>query len=155
MKKRNTRANIKQMSDDKGASMMVGGATPMPTSVQQSSPAPSPNYVPPTPMPPPATQTMADGGESKSSDNAPSRYDGIRSFFADVNIVDIAISAFLVAGITYIVYYYKYMLKLEKTGYADLSDRMMKLESAIAAREAQLNAAGNMNRKKRPLMRLG
>ena len=141
------------MSDSKDTSAMGGMPTATTTSVKES--APSPNYVPPAPITPPPTQTMADGGESKSSDNASSRYDGIRGFFADVNIVDIAISAFLVAGITYIIYYHKYMLKLEKTGYADLSDRMMKLESAIAAREAQLNAAGNMNKKKRPLMRIG
>jgi len=142
------------MTEAKDTTMMGGGMS-NPTQMSMQSPPMSPNYVPPAPMPPTPAQTMADGGESKSSENTSSRYDGIRSFFADVNIVDIAISAFLVAGITYIIYYHKYMLKLEKTGYADMSDRVMKLESAIAAREAQLNAAGNMSKKKRPLMRIG
>lgn len=154
MKKKATKANLKQM---------MNGAQPAPANGmadggQMSMPAQqpmSPNYVPPAPPPTPASQTMANGGESSSNQNTPTAYDGIKGFFSDVNILDVAISAFLVAGITYIIYYHKYMLKLEKTGYADLSDRVMKLESAIAAREAQLNAAGSMNKTKRPLMRLG
>jgi hypothetical protein len=48
------------------------------------------------------------------------------------------------------------MMMLEKSGYADLSSRVQKLESALAAQKAELNASGKMDKmRKKPLMRLG
>jgi len=83
----------------------------------------------------------------------------IKEFFNDINILDVTISAFVIGGIFYAIYYYKYMMMLEKSGYADLSSRLQKLESSVAAQKAELNAAGKMNgisgMRKRPLMRLG
>lgn len=80
----------------------------------------------------------------------------IKGFFSDINLVDIAISAFIVAGVIYSVHYYKYMMLLEKSAYRDLSDRLQKVESAALAQkktEESMNASGNNRR--RPIMRLG
>lgn len=115
--------------------------------------APSPNYIPPPP-PVPSTPAMAEGGETEGG-----RGGGIKTFFNDVNVVDVTISAFIVAAVIYSVQYHRYMLMIEKTGYADLSTRVQKLESSIEAskRKAEANAAGsgkvNM-RNKRGLMSL-
>ena len=115
--------------------------------------APSPNYIPPPP-PVPSTPAMAEGGETDGG-----RGGGIKAFFSDVNVVDVTISAFIVAAVIYSVQYHRYMLMIEKTGYADLSTRVQKLESSIEAskRKAEANAAGsgkvNM-RNKRGLMSL-
>jgi hypothetical protein len=81
---------------------------------------------------------------------------GIKGWFKDINILDVTISAFIVGGIIYAVQYYRFMMMLEKTGYADLSSRINKLESSIAAKKAEMNASGNMDRmRRRPVMRLG
>ena len=81
---------------------------------------------------------------------------GIKAWFKDINILDVTISAFIVGGIIYSVQYYRFMMMLEKTGYADLSSRIAKLESSIAAQKAEMNASGNMDRmRRRPVMRLG
>jgi len=120
--------------------------------VPPAAPSPSPNYTPPPPAAPPAP-AMADGGEVKSSGG------GIKAFFSDVNVVDVTISAFIVAAVIYSIQYHRYMMMIEKTGYADLSTRVQKLESSIEAakRKAEANAAGSgkMNmRRKRALMSL-
>lgn len=119
------------------------GTPPSPT-------PPSPNYVPPPPPTPHPTSSteMASGGETSSSGG------GIKEFFSDVNIVDVVLSAFIVAGVFYSMYYYKYMMKLEKTGYEEVTDRVMKLESSMAAKEAEMNAIGNASKRKRPIMRI-
>lgn len=129
-------------------------AAPMATAGAAVPPAaPSPNYTPPPPATPPSP-AMADGGEVKSSGGG-----GIKAFFSDVNVVDVTISAFIVAAVIYSVQYHRYMMMIEKTGYADLSTRVQKLESSIEAakRKAEANAAGsgkpNM-RRKRALMSL-
>ena len=115
--------------------------------------APSPNYIPPPP-PAPSAPAMAEGGETEGG-----RGGGIKAFFNDVNVVDVTISAFIVAAVIYSVQYHRYMLMIEKTGYADLSTRVQKLESSIEAakRKSEANAAGsgkvNM-RNKRGLMSL-
>jgi hypothetical protein len=129
--------------------MQTGSGMGSTASAAQAAPSPSPNYVPPTPpTPAPATTEMALGGETSSSGG------GFKEFFSDINVVDVVLSAFIVAGVIYSVYYNKYMMKLEKTGYQDVTDRVMKLESSIAAREAEMNAIGNANKRRKPLMRL-
>jgi hypothetical protein len=121
--------------------------------VPPAAPSPSPNYTPPPP-PMPSPSTMAEGGETGSGSGG-----GIKAFFSDVNVVDVTISAFIVAAVIYSIQYHRYMMMIEKTGYADLSTRVQKLESSIEAakRKAEANAAGsgktNM-RRKRALMSL-
>jgi hypothetical protein len=129
-------------------------AAPMATAGAAVPPAaPSPNYTPPPP-PAPSAPAMAEGGETPSGSGG-----GIKAFFSDVNVVDVTISAFIVAAVIYSVQYHRYMMMIEKTGYADLSTRVQKLESSIEAakRKAEANAAGsgkpNM-RKRRALMSL-
>lgn len=126
-------------------------AIPIPQpAVVPTAPAPSPNYVPPVPTTP--IPSMEDGGKTSFGS-------GIKSIFDDVNIVDIAISAFIVAGVLYSIQYHRYMMLIEKTGYADLSTRLQKLESSMnaAKRKSEANAAGsgtlNM-RRRRPAMTL-
>jgi hypothetical protein len=109
---------------------------------------------PPMGMPPaPSMATppmMADGGAVIK------RSGGFKEFFEDVNILDVTISAFIVASVLYTVHYYRYMMLLEKSGYQDLSARLGKIESAVIAKKAEMNASGNMrNNKRRPVMRLG
>lgn len=121
--------------------------------VPPAAPSPSPNYTPPPP-PMPAPSTMAEGGETGSASGG-----GIKAFFSDVNVVDVTISAFIVAAVIYSIQYHRYMMMIEKTGYADLSTRVQKLESSIEAakRKAEANAAGSgkMNmRRNRALMSL-
>jgi hypothetical protein len=109
--------------------------------------APSPQYTPPpAPMP-----QMAEGGETTGG-----RSSGIKEFFSDINVVDVTVSAFIVAAVLYSIQYHRYMMMLEKTGYADLSTRVQKIESAMAAakKKAEANAAGNGMRKKRALISL-
>lgn len=129
--------------------------TPQPAAQAMMAPQPAspatPNYVPPTP-PTPAASTPPE--DMKAEGGTISRGGGIKEFFADVNIVDVVISAFIVAGVTYAMYYYKYMMQLEKTGYAEMSDRLRKLESSVQAREAELNAIGNATKGRRPIMRI-
>ena len=115
--------------------------------------APSPNYTPPPP-PAPSASAMAEGGETSGGGGG-----GIKAFFSDVNVVDVTVSAFIVAAVIYSIQYHRYMMMIEKTGYADLSTRVQKLESSIEAakRKAEANAAGsgkpNMSRR-RALMTL-
>ena len=123
--------------------------------VQTAAPAPSPNYTPPPPAaPPPSASAMAEGGETSGGGGG-----GIKAFFSDVNVVDVTVSAFIVAAVIYSIQYHRYMMMIEKTGYADLSTRVQKLESSIEAakRKAEANAAGsgkpNM-RRRRALMSL-
>ena len=129
-------------------------AAPMATAGAAVPPAaPSPNYTPPAP-PAPSAPAMAEGGETSGGSGG-----GIKAFFSDVNVVDVTISAFIVAAVIYSVQYHRYMMMIEKTGYADLSTRVQKLESSIEAakRKAEANASGSgkMNmRRKRALMSL-
>jgi hypothetical protein len=117
-------------------------ATPMAeagAAVPPVAPAPSPNYTPPPP-PAPSAPAMAEGGETEGGKGG-----GIKAFFSDVNVVDVTISAFIVAAVIYSIQYHRYMMMIEKTGYADLSTRVQKLESSIEAakRKAEANAAGS------------
>jgi len=102
-------------------------------------PAPTPNYTPPPTAMPPAPTSMDTGG-------ATPRSGGIKEFFSDVNVVDVAISAFIVGAVIYSIQYHKFMMMLEKTGYADLSTRIQRIESAMASaakKQTEANAAGN------------
>jgi hypothetical protein len=114
--------------------------------VPPAAPAASPNYTPP-PAPAP-TPSMEDGGAVKSSNP-------IKNFFSDINVVDVTVSAFIVAAVIYSVQYHKFMMMIEKTGYADLSSRVQKLESSMAAakKTAEVNASGGRNRmsRRRPM----
>lgn len=113
-------------------------AAPMPP----AAPAASPNYTPP-PAPAPSP-SMEEGGAVKSSNP-------IKNFFSDINVVDVTVSAFIVAAVIYSIQYHKFMMMIEKTGYADLSSRLQKLESSMAAakKTAEANATGGMNRMRR------
>ena len=67
-------------------------------------PAASPNYVPPAP-PMPQTLSMEDGGSVKSSNP-------IKNFFSDINVVDVTVSAFIVAAVIYSINYHKFMMMI-------------------------------------------
>lgn len=139
----------------------IQNTTPAPISASAPMPqAPSPmaQPMPQAPMPQAPMQMggtpmvgMANNGAYISNGGG-----GIKAWFKDINILDVTISAFIVGGIIYSVQYYRFMMMLEKTGYADLSSRIAKLESSIAAQKAEMNASGNMDRmRRRPVMRLG
>lgn len=130
---------------------MAAAAVPTPPPVAEAGAAvapaapaaPSPQYTPP-PTPAPATP-MAEGGATSGGG-------GIKAFFSDINVLDVTISALIVAGVLYSIKYHRYMMMIEKAGYTDLSTRIQKIESAMAAakRKAEANAAGNgkMGRKR-------
>jgi hypothetical protein len=131
---------------------MEGAAatTPAPapaTTPMAAPPAASPNYVAPPSNLPPAS-TMENGGETSSRGGGSS----IKDFFSDINLVDVAISAFIIGGVLYTIHYYKFMMMLEKTGSADLSSRVQKMESALSAAkkksEANASGSGTMKRKR-------
>lgn len=136
---------------------------PIPTPPAGGSPMynPPPPPMPPAPAPaaPAATPVMAEGGTTGSGGG--SGFTGkVKEFFSDINLLDVAISAFIVGGVLYAVHYYKFMMMMEKTGYADLSTRVQRLESQMAAakKNAEANAAGNGRmqpmRRKRALVTL-
>lgn len=130
-----------------------GAAVAAPTS------APSPQYTPPPPPAMPQPPMMADGGETPSGASSSGFGGKVKEFFSDINILDVAISAFIVGGVLYAVHYYKFMIALEKSGYADLSTRVQRLESQMAAakKSAEMNATGNGKmpmRRKRALVTL-
>ena len=120
--------------------------------------APSPMYTPPPPPMPPAAPAMADGGAVEGGGGSSSGIGGkIKEFFDDINILDVTISAFIVGGVLYAVHYFKFMMMMEKAGYADLSAKIQKIESQMAAakKSAEANATGNGGmRRKRALMSL-
>ena len=130
---------IEQSAPGAAAPATAPAAAPMPA------PMPAPMQAAPMPM-------YADGGDMGDSGKS----GGIKGFFEDINIVDVAISAFIVGGVIYAIQYYKFMMMIEKTGYADLSARIQKLESAAQAAKkiAEANASGN-SKSRRPVMRLG
>jgi hypothetical protein len=135
-------------------------AAPAPVAppVQAPAPTPSPYYTPPPPpnnIPPMyasgGMDSMEDGGDISTPKRNP-----IKEFFSGVNVLDVAISAFIVAGVFYAIQYYKFVMMLEKTGYADLSSRVQKLESAMAAKkQSEMNATGGKTmRRKRAVITL-
>jgi len=116
-----------------------------------STPAPAPAAAPmPMAAPAPAAPApaMAEGGETASSG-------GIKGWFADINIVEVSVSALIVGVGIYAIQYFRLMMAMEKTAYNDVIERIGKLESAqlAAKKTAEVNASGS--RGKRPVMRLG
>jgi hypothetical protein len=88
---------------------------------------------------------MAEGGETP-------RKNPFRDFFSDINVMDVAVSALIVAGVIYSIQYHKFMMMLEKSGYTDLSSRLAKVESEIAAakrKSTEANAAGRPGMRRR------
>jgi hypothetical protein len=58
-----------------------------------------------------------------------------------------------VAAFLYAIYYYKFEMTMTKTGYADLSGRLQKLEVEEGKRKtAEMNASGGKMKKKRILI---
>jgi hypothetical protein len=91
---------------------------------------------------------MAEGGETSSKSS-------VKDFFADVDVLDVTISAFIVGAVLYSVHYYKFMMMIEKTGYADLNGRIQKVETTMAKKAAaEANAAGGAKKQRRPVMRI-
>lgn len=124
-----------------------------------SASAPMPQATPPMAQPMPQATPPMGGAPMGGMPNGAyinNGGGGIKGWFKDINILDVTISAFIIGGIIYAVQYYRFMMMLEKTGYADVSSRIAKLESALAAQKAEMNASGNMNKmRRRPVMRLG
>jgi hypothetical protein len=125
------------------------GQAPVPAAAPAAAPMPMAQN-PPIPAAPPVS-TMADGGSVGEGDSGGG---GVKGFFKDVNILDVAISAFIVGGVIYAMQYYKYMMMLEKSGYTALSERLQKVESSLQAakKTAEMNASGMQ--KRRPVMRM-
>jgi hypothetical protein len=106
---------------------------------------PMPMAAPPQPMP----SSMAEGGDTAAPKSP------VKDFFDDVDILDVTISAFIVGAVLYSVHYYKFMMMMEKTGYADLNGKIAKLENAMAKKAAaEANAAGGGRKQRRPVMRI-
>jgi hypothetical protein len=103
------------------------------------------------PIPAAPVSTMADGGSVVDGDSGGG---GVKGFFKDINVLDVAISAFIIGGVIYAMQYYKYMMMLEKSGYTALSERLQKVESSLQAakKTAEMNASGMQ--KRRPVMRM-
>jgi hypothetical protein len=111
-----------------------------------AAPAAAPMAAPPMAPPP-----FEDGGAIVKKGG------GIKEWFSDINIVDVAVSAVIVGAVLYTVHYYKFMMMLEKSGYSDLNTKVAKLQSAVDAQKAEMNAAGNGKldrQRRRPVMRL-
>lgn len=125
------------------ASAPVTASAPPPAPVAPPAPAASPNYTPPPAAAPPPSPSMANGGPVKSNP--------IKEFFSDINLMDVTISAFIVAGVIYSIQYHRFMMMIEKTGYADLSNRLQRMESSMAAakKTAEANASGGMRARRR------
>ena len=121
---------------------------PVPAAAPVAAPMPMAQN-PPIPAAP--VSTMADGGDVGGGDNGGG---GVKGFFKDINVLDVAISAFIVGGVIYAMQYYKYMMMLEKSGYTALSERLQKVESNLQAakKTAEMNASGMQ--KRRPVMRM-
>lgn len=115
--------------------MMGGGYNPMMT----------------PPPPPPAAPTMAEGGETSGG----GKRNPFKEFFADINMVEAGILALGVATFLYAIHYYKFEMKMTKTGYADLNGRMQRIESEHAKMKAaasESNANGMAKRSRRRML---
>lgn len=97
---------------------------------------------------PPAQPQMMGGGMPPAQPygiggQAP-RVNPVGKFFSDINLVEAGLLALGVATFLYAISYYKHEIQMSKSGYADLSGRMQKMESEMAAKKAQ-EAAANAN----------
>jgi len=96
----------------------------------------------------PPSQPMANGGQMMRSNP-------VSKFFSDMNMVEVGLLALGVATFLYAMSYYRHEIQMSKSGFADLSGRMQKLESEMAARKAQeasANANGMSRRARRRML---
>lgn len=96
----------------------------------------------------PQSQPMANGGQMMRSNP-------VSKFFSDMNMVEVGLLALGVATFLYAMSYYRHEIQMSKSGFADLSGRMQKLESEMAARKAQeasANANGMSRRARRRML---
>jgi len=122
----------------------IPAAAPPPAAAPMAA-QPMPMAAPPQPMP----SSMAEGGDTAAPKSP------VKDFFSDVDILDVTISAFIVGAVLYSIHYYKFMMMMEKTGYADLNGRMAKLENTMAKKAAaEANAAVGGRKQRRPVMRI-
>ena len=75
-----------------------------------------------------------------------------KGFFDDINILDVMLSAFIVGGILYVVYYYRHQMIKDKTMFTDLDNRLATIEKQVKKVNSELNATGK--NKKRNVVRL-
>lgn len=96
----------------------------------------------------PQPQPMANGGQMP-------RTNPVSKFFSDMNMVEVGLLAIGAAAFFYAIAYYRHEMAMSKSGYADLSARMQKLESEMAAKKAQeasANASGMARRTRRRML---
>jgi hypothetical protein len=75
-----------------------------------------------------------------------------KGFLDDINILDIMLSAFIVGGILYVVYFYRHQMAKDKTIFTDLDTRLSTIEKQVKKVNSELNATGKT--KKRNVVRL-
>lgn len=97
--------------------------------------SPTPIY---TPVPdlsqqaPAAQEPNAIGTPQKAAEGAEVHNGGpIKEWFEDINILDVSISAFIIASVFYVVNYYKYQMLLEKSTLADLRTKIDNMDNRI------------------------
>lgn len=106
----------------------------------------------------PPQQPMMGGGMAQPyamGGQAPMRSNPVSKFFSDINVVEAGLLALGVATFLYAIAYYRHEMQMSKSGYADLSTRMQKMESEMAARKAQeasANANGMARKAKRRML---
>lgn len=135
----------KPVGSAEGALPASGGISP------QYSPPPPPINAIPQPMP---SQMMEEGGGVPSASGSRNPF---KDFFSDVNVLDVVFTATVFGVLFYFVDYFKTMKALNKVGYADLSTRVQKIESQLAAAKSkEMNATGGRGtmRRKRALVSL-
>lgn len=141
---------MKEMIKSVEAASNAAPAAPAPSPTPYYTPPPPPTNIPPMPSPGSEISTLEDGGDVGGSKGS-----AIKDFFNGINGLDVAISAFIIAWGLYAIQYYKFLMMLEKTGYADLSSRVQKLESASTAKkQTEMNASGGRNTRKRSIVTL-
>ncbi len=84
------------------------------------------------------------GGQTKSNI--------FKGFFNDINILDVMLSAFIVGGILYVVYYYRHQMAKDKTIFTDFDTRLSTIEKQVKKVNSELNATGKS--KKRNVVRM-
>jgi len=103
-----------------------------------------PQYNPMQNNMPPMDNSYEMGGQTKGN--------MFKGFFNDINILDIMLSAFIVGGILYVVYYYKHQMAKDKTMFTDFDNRISTIEKQVKKVNAELNATGK--NKKRNVVRM-
>ena len=115
----NSNIEIPNMGANANPMMPMENANPMTNSMQNSMPM---------------METFEIGGQSNGN--------MFKGFFNDINILDVMLSAFIVGGILYVVYYYKHQMAKDKTIYTDLENRLSTIEKQIKKVNSELNATG-------------